>query len=97
MQKVFTVYDSKAEAHLPPFFSATTGLATRAFEDAANKEGHDFNKYPADYTLFELGMFDEIKCEWAFYEAKISLGTALEYKTSPTRLEIPLQAVSNDE
>ncbi len=80
MQKIFTVYDSKAEAHLPPFFSPATGLALRAFETAANTPDHDFNKYPGDYTLFELGFFDEIKCDWAFHEAKINLGTALEFK-----------------
>jgi hypothetical protein len=55
---MFTVFDSKAETYMPPFFVPSKGLAIRAFEDCVNSEDHHFGKHPSDYTLFELGSFD---------------------------------------
>lgn len=79
-QKIFTVYDSKAEAYLPPFYTQATGLALRSFEAAANKPDHDFCKYPADYTLFELGTFDEQTANFTFLPAMLNLGIALQFQ-----------------
>lgn len=79
--KLFTVYDSKAELYLPPFNSQTTNTALRAFESASNQEGHDFNIYAADYTLFEIGEFDQDLGELQPYAAPNNLGTALQFKT----------------
>lgn len=75
----FTVYDCKAEAYLPPFFTLTPALAIRSFQTAANQEGHDFNKYAADYTLFQIGYFDDSNAELHRLEALSNLGTALSY------------------
>lgn len=55
----FTVYDSKAEAYLRPFFAGTRGQAMRSFSDAVNDPAHEFNKHAEDYTLFYLGGFNE--------------------------------------
>lgn len=79
MKKRFTVYDSKAEAFLPPIFYGAAGEAIRAFEAAANKEDHDFHRYAADYTLFETGTWDETTDIHTSLEAKLNLGTALQY------------------
>lgn len=57
--KIFTVHDSKAEAYLPPFYMKTRGEALRAFETTVKDTNSQFNKYPHDYTLVELGEFDE--------------------------------------
>lgn len=78
MKKVFSVYDSKAEAYLQPFFTDSTGLAIRAFETAANNEKHEFNRYAGDYTLFEIGIYDEQTAELEALTQYINLGLALE-------------------
>lgn len=57
--QMLCVYDSKAGAHSTPFFTATLGLARRAFSDAANMPDHPVGKNPADYTLFLLGTWDD--------------------------------------
>lgn len=57
--KIFTVHDSRAEAYLPPFYMRTKGEAIRAFETTVKDTNSQFNKYPQDYTLVELGEFDE--------------------------------------
>lgn len=55
----FTVYDSKAEAYLRPFFAGNRGQAMRSFGDACNDASHEFNKHAEDYTLFYIGAFNE--------------------------------------
>lgn len=79
IHKIYSVYDSKAEAFLPPFFLGTRGLAIRTFADAANREDHNFRRYAADYTLFELGEFDDSSGKFFMKEAAENLGTALQY------------------
>jgi len=77
--KIYTVYDSKAEAYLPPFYAPTDGSALRSFETAANTPDHEFNKYSADYTLFHLGTFDD-QTATIEHTTPRSLGVAIEYK-----------------
>lgn len=57
--KVFSVFDVKAEAYLRPFFVKTRGQAIRGFSDAVNDPQHEFHAHPDDYTLFQIGEFDE--------------------------------------
>ncbi len=61
--QIFTVYDTKAKAYLPPFFLPQQGMATRVFADLCNQEGHQFNKHPEDYSLYTIGTFDNIKAK----------------------------------
>lgn len=56
--QVFTVHDSAANRFLEPFFAPTQEFAMRGFREAVNQEGHQFNKFPQDYTLFHIGEFD---------------------------------------
>ncbi len=78
--KMFAVYDSKAEAYLPPWTAKTTAVALRRFEATAKDENSDFARFGADYTLFELGTWDEDTGLVQLYEAKMNLGTALELR-----------------
>jgi len=57
--RIFSVYDDKAKAFLPPFFLPEQGMAARTFSDCCNSDQHQFGANPADYTLFELGDFNQ--------------------------------------
>jgi len=57
--KTFSVFDEKANCFMPPFFQHTEGMAKRVFADAVRQEDHPFHKNPEDYTLYELGTFDD--------------------------------------
>lgn len=57
--RAFSVYDSKTEVYGPPMFFLTRGQAVRSFSDAANDEKAEFSRHAADYTLFEIGSFDQ--------------------------------------
>lgn len=76
---VFSIYDSKAEAYLPPFILIKQAQAKRAFADCVNSDSHQFGQNPADYTLFELGNFNDEDGQYLLHRANISLGNGLEY------------------
>lgn len=78
--KIFTIYDSKATAYLQPFFMATTGQAIRAFTDATNDSKTQFYAHPEDFTLFEVGLYDDTTARSTNLGTIKSLGTALELK-----------------
>ena len=92
--KMFTVYDSKIEAYLQPFYMQSTGAALRAFEDTCKDENSQFNQHPGDFTLFEVGTFDDQTCRIQTHDAKINLGCAIEH-TNP--LGFQLKEVGTDQ
>ena len=44
-----------------------------------NDDKLPFSLAPGDYTLFELGEYDDCTGQMTMHEAKISLGTATEF------------------
>lgn len=76
--KVYTVYDVKAEAFLNPLYFQTRGQAIRAFSDTARDSSSMIGKHPHDYTLFEIGEYDQLKGEVKMYDAKVPCGTGVE-------------------
>lgn len=79
MLKVYSIFDSKVGAYLPPIFMRSNGEALRAFATAANSADHDFCRYSADYTLFELGAFYDDKASFVMLPTPKSLGVAIEF------------------
>jgi len=55
----FSIYDTKAQAYLPPFFMATIGLGVRAFGDVLRDSSSPLSKHPRDYELYKVGEFDD--------------------------------------
>lgn len=56
---VFSVYDGPAAAYLPPVFASKVGVAIRMFETAVMDVDHQFARFAEDYTLFQLGTFND--------------------------------------
>lgn len=59
--KVFAVYDSKACFFGQPFFDQHVNSAIRNFSDAVNDGSNPNNmwfKHPEDFSLFEIGDFN---------------------------------------
>lgn len=80
MDCVFTIYDSAADAYLPPWIMPNVTMAQRAFSDCVNAKDHQFAANPQDYTLFMLGDWDSETAEFRPLPAgKRSLGVAIEY------------------
>lgn len=80
--KLYSVFDSKIGVYCHPMCLLSTGEALRAFGEIFNDPASKFNKYPADFTLFEIGEFDDSDCSFVLYDAKVSLGAAIEFIAS---------------
>lgn len=78
IHKIFSVYDSKAEAFNYPFSSQSRGSAIRSFCDAASGKDEALTKHPEDFTLFELGEYDYSNGSFNLHPTPISVGLALE-------------------
>lgn len=78
--KVFAIHDQAAEAYLQPFFMQTRGQAIRALTDTMKDESTTFNKHPQDYTLFEVGEYDDSTGSLIPHDRNVSLGNLVEYK-----------------
>ena len=64
MKKLFTLYDSKSETYTAPQLHKTRNEALRSFAGAVNAgdKGGVIAAHPADFTLFEIGTWDEENC-----------------------------------
>lgn len=78
--KMFSVYDSKVEAYTPPFYCRTIGEAMRNWETTCNDGKSMMSNHPADYTLFEVGEYDESTAKVSPLGALKNLGCAIEAK-----------------
>lgn len=56
---VFSIYDQKAAAFLPPFILPRKEMAIRTFTDCVQSDDHQFGSHPEDYTLMSLGTFND--------------------------------------
>lgn len=88
---IFSVYDSKAVAFLPPFYLPNHALAKRVFSDCANDESHQFAKHPEDFSLFCLGIFDDSKGTFEIFQKMVNFGLASSFKV------LALDVGGNDE
>lgn len=78
--KIFSIFDSKAEAFLRPFFAETPGLAERAVLQACVDPNHEFHKYGGDFNLFYIGKFDEQMGRVSPLDAPINHGNLLQMR-----------------
>lgn len=59
--RIFSVFDSKVCVYLRPVFAQSKGQVIRELSDVVNDPAKQaaFSKHPGDYSLFEIGTFDD--------------------------------------
>lgn len=57
--KIYAIYDDKAEAYNTPFPLASDGLAIRAFQEGCKDPRTDLYKYPGDFSLYCIATWDD--------------------------------------
>jgi len=57
--RLFTIRDAKADAYMTPFFSRNASVAIRSVEEAVANPEHEFHRHSEDYSLWEIGGFNE--------------------------------------
>ena len=74
----YPIYDTKAEWYSQPFYSRANGEALRNFSIMMTDPKHTTSKHPADYTLFEIGEWDDKNCKLIQLKAPINLANGIE-------------------
>lgn len=82
---IYTVYDSKADAYLKPFFSQSNGAAIRSLTDTVNSGDNNnmITSHPEDYSLFLIGEWDESTGLLSRREGKAHLCDCVDLVVSP--------------
>lgn len=84
IHKIYSIHDSKVGAYNQPWFARAPGEAIRNFSDLCNDPQSMIFRHCADYTLFELGEFDDNAASIKMLAAPHALGNGLNYKKNPT-------------
>lgn len=82
---IYSLYDGPAQAFGQPMFIPNDGIAIRGLKDAVNDEQSksDVKTSPGDFTLFQIGTWDNVK------------GT-IEMLDAPRKVIIAMQLLEND-
>ena len=81
IDQIFSVFDEKAEAFLPPFYLPREAMAIRTFTDTVNNPESPLNRHPEDYTLFHFGQFDNVIGAFELFASPKPLGNGVQFKT----------------
>ena len=79
LMKIFAIYDAGISTWKPPMFCRAKGEILRWWTEMINSGQTDISKHPADFTLFEIGSWDDENNKFTHYKAPLSLGVALEF------------------
>ncbi len=74
---IFSIYDEASGLYSRPFFDTAPSVAIRSFGDIANGKDHPISDHPEDYTLYQIGSFQD-GLGVIVPENKALLATALE-------------------
>jgi len=89
--KIYTIYDSKTLTYSHPHFILNKGSFSRAILETLNDTSSPFSKYPADFTAFEIGEWDDATGNLKMYPAKVNLGCILEWASAKPAHDAKLQ------
>ncbi len=73
----YSVFDQASGLYSPPVYELSDDTARRSFGQLAQNAEHPIGQHPKDYTLFRVGIFDDVNGKM-HDEQNESLCTALE-------------------
>lgn len=92
IQKMFCIYDAKAETFNVPFYAPTHGEAERSFRQACNDERTMMNKFPSDFDLYFLGDYDTQHGKFVLHDTPqhvIKAIQCVQKDTTPKKQAVP--------
>lgn len=90
-QLIFVIYDCKSESYGKPIFTLARGQLLRELIDIVSvpappegvkDERHTFARHSGDYSLFYIGIYDEIHCKFELASAPEHVCVLLELKSN---------------
>lgn len=89
--KMFAPFDSKLQVYMNPMFFLHTGQAERVWVDLCNGPDSMLSKHPEDFTLFQVGEFDDSSGEIRSIHPAVQVMSAVAAKKKPDG-PLPLDA-----
>lgn len=83
--KIFAIYDSAVAAYLQPVFFRSAAEAMRALTPLVQDPKHHFCANAEDYSLFELGSWDDVNGNVILNTAKHSICGLVELKAQTVK------------
>lgn len=84
---IYSIYDEKIEAYNTPFFSPTNPSAIRQFTDLANSDQTTISSHPYDFTLYQVGKWNDTNAQIEAFENPVNLGKAADYMEEKAKLK----------
>lgn len=78
--KIFSVRDTRLGIYMQPIFMQHVGQVVRSWEEMVNDPKTTLCKHPSDYSLYELGEFDEDAGTFAALPVHKLIATAKEFR-----------------
>lgn len=78
--QVMVIYDSKARVFFKPYYVSTIEVGQRAFAGALQDNSTEVSKFPADFTLFHLGAYDDELGSYELLTPMVNLGVGSSYR-----------------
>lgn len=91
--KIFAVRDEKTGVFNRPFFDLHVASALRSWTEACNEPTSPFCKFPEDFTLYEVGTFDDLEGRIKELPVPHKVSTASEVLKRPSE-GLPLRNIS---
>jgi len=76
---MFAILDGKSGIYNQPWSAVSTGVALRMFSDIVNDPKTAISRHPEDYTICELGSFDDNTGTFEGLVSPKPLGNAASY------------------
>lgn len=86
--KVFSIFDAKSKLFGQPFFMGQVGQAIRSFTDLVNDETTILHKHHSDFSLYQIGTFDDNTAKFTNEEVIFLLGIASEFINDRNKIQI---------
>jgi len=87
---VYSVLDAAAGAYASPWIVPHAGVALRAFTDEVNRNVEKNNLYhhSEDFSLWELGEFDDTNAKFNLYDTPKLMAQAKQLKKPETHYDM---------
>nr|QJB20170.1 MAG: nonstructural protein [Microvirus sp.] len=83
VKRMFAILDRKQNIYDLPWFADSKIDAIRGFTESISKPGHPIAKYPTDYWLVEMGLFERRTGKFELHSIPDNLGSAQEFMQQP--------------
>ena len=76
--KIYSLFDSKLGAYMAPMYFHSRGQAIRSIVDEAGRVDSPLHNHPGDFTLFELGDWNDSNSRFIPLDTPHSCGVISE-------------------